>query len=142
MSETGQTGRACRAKLSGDLCQPGSRHDGRRGSLAIAAGIVFHQAHPGAASSVSRQDYEGALDLAAAALSRLIPVYVMRDPPGERATLMVDLTHARFARGAIELRVRGETVGELSVARSDLLSAVSLIKRTGLPFSFGGPTRL
>jgi hypothetical protein len=110
--------------------------------LAIAAGIVFHQAHPGAASSVSRQDYEGALDLAAAALSRLIPVYVMRDPPGERATLMVDLTHARFARGAIELRVRGETVGELSVARSDLLSAVSLIKRTGLPFSFGGPTRL
>jgi len=109
--------------------------------LAVAAGIAFHQAHPSAASSVSRQDYDGALDLAAAALSRLIPVYAMRVPPGERATLMVDLTRARFARGATELRGCGETVGELSVARSDLVSAVSLIKRIGLPFSFSGPTR-
>ena len=110
--------------------------------LAVAAGIAFHQAYPSATTCVSRQDYEGALDIAAAALSRLIPVYAMRTPPGGRATLVVDLARARFARGATELRGRWETVGELSVARSDLVSAVSRIKRIGLPFSFSGPNRL
>ena len=65
-------------------------------------------------------------------------MYTLRDPPGERATLVVDLTRARTARGATELCGQGEAVGELSVARSDLVCALSLIKRIGLPFSFAG----
>ena len=109
--------------------------------LAVAAAIAFHEAHHSAAISVSRQDYDGALDIAAAALSRLLPVYTLRDSRGERATLVVDLTRAQFARGATELRGQRETVGELSVARSDLASALSLIKRVGLPFSFTGSNR-
>jgi hypothetical protein len=106
--------------------------------LALAAAIAFHEAHRSATTCVSRRDYDGALDIAAAALSRLLPVYTLRDPPGERATLVVDLTRARFARGATELCGQGEAVGELSVARSDLVCALSLIKRIGLPFSFAG----
>jgi len=109
--------------------------------LAVAAAIAFHEAHRSATTCVSRQDYDGALDIAAAALSRLLPVYTLRDSRGERATLVVDLTRAQFARGATELRGQGETVGELSVARGDLVSALSLIKRIGLPFSFPGSKR-
>jgi len=110
--------------------------------LAAAAAIAFHEAHRGATTCTSRRDYDGALDIAAAALSRLLPVYTLRDARGERATLVVDLTRARFARGATELRGEEETVGELSVARSDLVSALSLIRRIGLPFSFSGAKRL
>jgi len=104
--------------------------------LAVAAAIAFHQAHSSALTCVSQRDYDGALDIAAAALSRLIPVYTLREPQGRRVTVVVDLTRARFARGATELRSAADTVGELSVARNDLVSALSLVKRIGLPLSF------
>ena len=71
--------------------------------LAVAAAIAFHQAHSSALTCVSQRDYDGALDIAAAALSRLIPVYTLREPQGRRVTVVVDLTRARFARGAAQL---------------------------------------
>jgi hypothetical protein len=107
--------------------------------LAVAAAVAFHQAYSGTPASISQRDYEGALDIAAAALSRLIPVYTLRDPQAGRATpLVVDLARARFARGATELRDGADTVAELSVARNELLSALSLLRRIGLPLSFAG----
>jgi hypothetical protein len=104
--------------------------------LAVAAAITFHQAQGGTKAIVTRQDYNDALSIAAAALSRLIPIYAVRDPRLGRVPIKVDLTKAQFARGATQLRKSDETLSELSVSRRDLVGALSLIKRTGLPFCF------
>ena len=104
--------------------------------LAVAAAVTFHQIHRSTKAFIIREDYDDALNLAAAALSRLIPIYTLRDPRRGREPVKVDLTRSQFARGATQLRGAGETVEDLSVSRRDRLSALSLIKRTGLPFSF------
>jgi hypothetical protein len=104
--------------------------------LPVAAAITFHQVHGNTKAIVSRQDYDDALNIAAAALSRLIAIYVLRDLREGRVALPVDLTRSHFARGATQLRSANETIGELWVARRELVSALSLIKRTGLPFGF------
>jgi hypothetical protein len=104
--------------------------------LPVAAAIAFHQAHGNTKAIVTRRDYDDALNIAAAALSRLVTIYVLRDPREGRTPVSIDLTIMQFARGATKLRSAQETIGELSVARGELLSALSLIKRTGLPFSF------
>ena len=104
--------------------------------LHVAAAITFLQAYGGKNAVISQSDYDDALNIAAAALSRLIPVYTLREPWEGRVVLAVDLTEARFARGATELRSSGETVGELSVRRHELVSALSFIKRMGQPFAF------
>jgi hypothetical protein len=110
--------------------------------LPVAAAIAFHQAHGNTKAIVTRQDYDDALNIAAAALSRLITIHVLRDAREGRVRLAVDLTKSRFTRGATQLRTGNETLGELSVARADLLAALSLIKRAGLPFAFGGTKEL
>jgi ribosome-associated translation inhibitor RaiA len=101
--------------------------------LPVAAATTFHQAHGNSKAIVSRQDYDDALNIAAAALSRLIPIYLIRDPLEGRIALAFDLTKQHFARGATELRFHGGTapLRDLSIRRSDLLSALSLIKRNG-----------
>lgn len=105
-------------------------------SLPVAAAIAFHQAHRNTKAIVSRQDYDDALNIAAAALSRLLTIYVLRDPREGRVALPIDLTQMHFTRGATRLRSGNEIIGELWVARRELVSALSLIRRTGLPFSF------
>lgn len=104
--------------------------------LPVAAAITFHQVHHSTKAIVTHQDYDDALSIAAAALSRLVPIYALRDPRIGRVPIKVDLTKAQFARGATQLRSSDETLSELSVSRRDLVAALSLIKRTGLPFSF------
>jgi len=104
--------------------------------LPAAAAITFHQVHRNATAIVSRRDYDDALSIAAAALSRLISIYTLRDPREGRVVVAVDLATARFALGATQLRSSKETIDELWVSRGEMLSAMSLIKRTGLPFSF------
>ena len=104
--------------------------------LVVAAAITFHQVHRSTKAIFTRQDYNDALSIAAAALSRLVPIYTLRDPRVGRVPIKVDLTKAQFARGATQLRSTDETISELSVSRHDLVSALTLIKRTGLPFIF------
>lgn len=106
--------------------------------LAVAAAIAFHQAHGSTKAIVSRDDYDDGLNLAAAALSRLLTIYVLRDPRQGRVPLAIDLTSSRFSRGATELQFGAHTVRELSVSRHDLLAALALIKRAGLPLMFRG----
>ena len=106
--------------------------------LAVAAAIAFHQAHGSTKAIVSRGDYDDALNLAAAALSRLLTVYALRDPRQGRVPQAIDLATSRFAHGATELRIGAQTVFELSVSRHDLLAALALIKRAGLPLMFRG----
>jgi hypothetical protein len=105
--------------------------------LAVAAAVAFHQASDGMETIVTREDYEDALCMAAAALSRLAPVYQLRDLPEGRVTLHVDLTQRRFARGATELRGGNQPAArDLSIRYGDLQSALSLIKRAGVSFTF------
>ena len=104
--------------------------------LAVAAAMTFHQVQGNTRAIISRQDYDDALNLAAAALSRLVTVYTMAGTPGERRPLSVDLIKQHFVRGATELRATdGSRVLDLSVLRGEILSAISLVKRAGLPFS-------
>jgi len=105
-------------------------------SLAVAAALTFHQVHGNTKAIVTRQDYDDALNISASALSRLVAVYTRRDAREGRVAVAVDLTRQRFVRGATQLRsADGTTIGELSLKQTDVVSAISLIKRAGLPFS-------
>jgi len=67
--------------------------------LPVAAAIAFHQAHGSSKAIVSRDDYDDALNLAGAALSRLVTIYVLRD--ARRAAFRSRATlRARASRAA------------------------------------------
>ena len=101
--------------------------------MSVAAAITFHQAHGNTKAIVTRDDYDDALNIAASALSRLIPILALRDPREERVAITVDLVNQRFVRGATELHHKdGTRIRDLSVKNSDLRSALSLIKRSGI----------
>ena len=105
--------------------------------LAVAAAITFHQAHGSIETIVTRDDYDDALGMAAAALSRLVPVYQLKNPHEGRVAVPVDLTQRRFARGATELRGGNQPAArDLSIRYCDLQSALSLIRRAGVTFTF------
>ena len=103
--------------------------------LAVAAALTFHQVNGNTKAIRTRQEYDDALNIAAMALSRLIPVYGMGDPREGRHALSVDLGKQSFVRGATRLRT-GDAVSvmELSIRRADLASAIGLLKRRGMPF--------
>jgi signal transduction histidine kinase len=101
--------------------------------LSVAAAIAFHQAHGSTKAIVTRADYNDALNIAASALSRLIPILTLRDPREGRVAISVDLVRQRFARGATELRHDdGTRSSKLSVKTSEFRSALSLLKRSGI----------
>jgi hypothetical protein len=103
--------------------------------LSVAAAITFHHAQGNTRAIVTRQDYDDALNIAAAALSRLVKVYEIKEPKAGRVALGVDLTHQRFARGATELREANQPVArELSVRSEDLKTVLVLVRRAGIPF--------
>ena len=105
--------------------------------LAIAAASAFHKVHRDAQGFISRRDYDNALDIAAASLSRLVSIYTLQDSGEGWVAVSIDFARQRFANGATEVRCSdGRSITRLSVRRSDALSAISLVKRTGLPFSF------
>ncbi|HET7197925.1 MAG TPA: hypothetical protein VFI86_04605, partial [Burkholderiales bacterium] len=112
---------------------------GQEGFLAlpVAAAIAFHQAQGRSARAVaSVADHDDALNIAASALSRLIDIYVVDDVARTRTPARFDLLQGKFARGATEFRRNdGSTVRSMSVKRTDLTSALSLVRRVGIPFS-------
>ena len=104
--------------------------------MSVAAATTFHRVHGTTKTIVTRKDYDDALNIAASALSTLVPVYTL-DRQRSRRELTINLVTQRFALGATQLRsTDGNVVDELSVQRSDLLFALSIIRRAGLPFSF------
>lgn len=103
--------------------------------LPIAAAAVFHRAQGDGDAILARRDYDEALNIAAAALSRLVPIYQLRDPREGRLPVPIDLAHQRFARGASELRGNGQPPArDFSIRQTDLTAAISLVKKAGLPF--------
>ena len=106
-------------------------------SMAVAAAKTLHQVRSSAKVFVHREDYDDALNIAACALSRLMPIYRL-GVDGQRVKLAAaSLRTARFERGATRLRsANGRLIEDLSVKRSDAILAIPLIMSAGLPFCF------
>ena len=103
--------------------------------LPVAAAITFHQAHGSTRAITTRADFDDALNIAATALARLIPLYAAQ----ASQPLPIDLAGQSFARGATELRsASGAAMRELRVRRADLLEALAVIRARGVPFSLVG----
>lgn len=104
--------------------------------LRVAAAMTFHPANGSAQAIATRQDFEAALNLAATAVARLVPVYLA---DRLQTALEIDLTRQFMSAGATELRSsQGPTIGDLRVKRADALHAISVIRSRGLPFGFVG----
>jgi len=101
--------------------------------LGIAAAITLHVCLADAAIDVASDSYRNALNVAAAALSRLIPIYLEVDCPQSRELIDVDIAKHRFQNGATELHSRdGETMAPLRVNRHDVLAAIPKCRQAGL----------
>ena len=105
--------------------------------MAVAAATTFHRVHRTTKAIRDRRDYDDALNIAAGALATLAPVYTVHPLTQQRIEVRVDRAIHRFAAGARQLRsLKGEIFEPLFIQRADLLRAISLIGRAGLPFSF------
>lgn len=106
-------------------------------ALSAAAAMAFHEAQDRSTRAVlSPHDHDDALNIAASALSRLLLIYVADEATQRGVATKLDVVSGRFLRGATEFRRHdGSTVTSMTVKRADLTSALSLIKRTGIPFS-------
>jgi len=97
--------------------------------LSVAAAFTFHQTRRDVEKALSRNEYAVALDIAAAALACLVPIYT---PDGRAA---IDLARHRFSGGATEvLGVDGTVLAPLSVVRGDVLPALMTIGRSGIQY--------
>jgi len=106
---------------------------GRRVPLVIAASSAIHMVSRNAHDLIARGQYDNALDIAAFAISRLVPVFALAHPSEGEEAVAIDFSKERFTNGATELqRSDGQKVSSLFIRHSDMLSALSLIKRTGL----------
>jgi hypothetical protein len=105
-------------------------------TLAIAAAMAFREAQGASPRFLaSFPDREDALNIAASALSRLLPVYVIDEATHARVATKVDVANGKFLHGASEFRRSdGTLVTSMSVKRDDLASVLPLIRRVGIPF--------
>jgi len=100
----------------------------------VAAGMAFVRVYGNTKAIRTRQDYDDALNIMGATLSRLIPVYALKDPREGRQPVAIDLANQAFVRGATRLRsCSGTSLARLTVLRPDLLSAVARLRRIALP---------
>jgi hypothetical protein len=102
--------------------------------IAVAAAATFHRVHRPAGAHISRKEYDGALNLAASLLSRLVAVYTIAAATQRRVQVPVNLATHRFVHAATQLQSRDGTGAQekLFVRRSELLGAISEIKRAGV----------
>jgi hypothetical protein len=97
--------------------------------LPAAAALTFRRTCRIGEDRLAGTEYAGALDIAAAALSRLVPIYTL-DGGGMPVAVAVDLARQRFQGGAREvLRGDGTVLSPLGVARGDLPRALATIGR-------------
>ena len=104
--------------------------------LPVAAAGAMHLVCRNTHDLIARSAYDDALNIAAVAISRLVPVFALTDPRQVEEVLAIDLNRERFANGATELRrMDGRKITRLFIRRSDMLSALAFIRRTGNLFS-------
>lgn len=101
--------------------------------LHLAAAFVFHKIHENTSGIAPFSGYNGDLNIVAAALSSVIPVYTLLDHREGLVPLPIDLTRQRFAKGATELRCSdGFFFADLKTLRADVAPAAAFIKRAGM----------
>jgi len=105
-------------------------------ALSVAASLAFYEAQGRSTRAIdSREAHDDALNMAASALSRLLTIFSMDETTRMRVGVKLDVAAGKFIRGATEFRRGdGSIVGAMSVKRADLTSALSLIRRVGIPF--------
>jgi len=102
--------------------------------LPAAAALTFHWTCRAREDPLSGIEYDGALDIAAAALSRLVQIYTL-DAEGAPVTVTVDLARQRFHSGAREvLRADGTVLSPLGMVRGDLPRALATIGRVRVEY--------
>jgi len=102
--------------------------------LSVAAAFTFHQTCRSNEGLLTADDYANALNIAAAALSRLIPIYT----PDERGNLIpvsIRLASQRFRGGATKIQCAdGAILAPLAIVRGDVLPALIVIERSGIEY--------
>jgi hypothetical protein len=96
-------------------------------AMSVAAGIARAQLVP------NPVDIYDMLEVMAAAIARVAPIYAMNARTGEvRRLTEEELEGASFARGATALALKdGTTIAGVSITRGDLRHAVAVLKTIG-----------
>ena len=103
-------------------------------ALSVAAAFTFHRTRRNVADLLTESEYANALDIAAAALSRLIPIYTP-DERGVPVPLRISLASQKFCGGGAGVKCADGTVlSPLDIVRRDLLPALVAIERAKIDF--------
>lgn len=101
--------------------------------LSLAAALAFHAGQECASGLLPERDYELALNLAAAWLSRRVAVYVIGDSKKQLAVLDIS-PGGRFRDGGSVFQHRpGGCITSLGVTRTELAPLVEFIRRARWP---------
>jgi hypothetical protein len=109
--------------------------------LSLAAAFVFHQTRRGNEAELTGHEYTGALDIAAAVLACLIPIYTV-NAQAKRTVVPIDLSLQKFRGGATQLeRADGAIVAPMSILRDDAPHALQAVARAGFEIAYLAPRR-
>ena len=102
--------------------------------LTTASGIAYDQLAAKSRGAYDAELFNELLNKAAEALIRIAPVYLFDSGTGARRRLHdAELLNARVTRAASALILAdGREVKDLSLLRSDLRAAITILKGTGL----------
>ncbi len=102
--------------------------------LSLAAAFTFHQTRRDGAHLLFPEEYANALDIAAAALSRLIPIY-MPDERGVPVAVPINLASQKFCAAATKVQCADGTVlSPLDIVRQDLIPAIVAVERAKIDY--------
>jgi hypothetical protein len=102
--------------------------------LPVAAAFTFHQTRRTGEELLSPHEYARALDIAAAALACVVPIYTS-GARGEHVPISIDLAKQRFCGGASKVQCAdGAIVTPLAIVRADVLPALIAIERSGIEY--------
>jgi len=103
--------------------------------LSVGAALTFHQTCRDKKDFLSPFDYDAALDIAAAALSCLIPIYAINGQV-KVAPVPMDVTNRKFRKGATRFQCDdGAIIEPLAIVRHDLMPALFSIARAGVEYT-------
>jgi hypothetical protein len=110
--------------------RPDEQHIG----LSTASGITYDQLADRKRGFYDVEHFNEVLNMAALALIRIAPVYLIDPSTGARRRLSdAELLDAQVTRGATVLVLAdGRMVKDLSLLRGDLTAAITILKGTGL----------
>src|SRR5688572_28240873 len=102
--------------------------------LTTASGITYDQLAAKSRGAYDQEHFNELLNRAAEALIRIAPVYVFEPASGARRPLnQAELLNAQVTRAASALILAdGREVRDLSLLRSDLRTAITILKGAGL----------